>query len=141
VSASFEAALRSVIHTLNAQIAPMVEDSFAKEATRLASLVLSIVANGLDDVVELRVQENAAIRALLRDGGELIGLPDLADAADSSDPGLRISELDAENDRLRGHLIRLHGEAERRSDGAAQVLCQRIWAALQQFEERRAPPR
>ncbi|HEX7819147.1 MAG TPA: hypothetical protein VF463_00865, partial [Sphingobium sp.] len=101
------------------------------------------MANAADDAVLLRTEENGAIRALLRDGAALIRDADLAarlaEAAVSVDPGLRISELDGETDRLRRLLIALQIHLEESSGSAAQAMNQRIWRLLRDIEASRAP--
>ena len=86
--------------------------------------------------------ENAAIRALL---GEVAGLFDgglagrLGAAARSADPGLKVSELDAENHRLRLLLIEAQAVLEVRDDAAARAMDQQIWRLLEEIEIKRAP--
>jgi hypothetical protein len=145
MSVSAELCLKGIISNLQSQVTPALQEPFAAETARLATLLLTITANGLDDVVAVRVAENAAMRAIFRDGGTIITKPELAarmaEAADSRDPGLRISELDAENARLRRLLIELHAGVEEQPEASAQALCSRIWRTLRDFETARAPRR
>ena len=101
---TLETLLHGVAATLRDRIAPAIEDSFAIEASRLAAMLITISANAVDDAAAARVWENAALRALFADaqpafGGDLARR--LGEAALSADPGLKISELDRENARLR----------------------------------------
>ncbi|HEX7821322.1 MAG TPA: hypothetical protein VF463_11970 [Sphingobium sp.] len=143
MSLSIETAVRGVADSLRDRIAPALDDSFAIEVSRLSGILLTIMANAADDAVPLRVEENGAIRALLRDGAALILDADLAarltEAAVSVDPGLRISELDGETDRLRRLLIALQIRLEESSGSAAQAMNQRIWRLLRDIEANRAP--
>jgi hypothetical protein len=86
----------------------------------LSAMLLGIAAEVWDRQAELLVEENRAIRALL---GEA-----------RSDPGLRLSVLKAENDRLRAALIEAHAAAEAAGDGPR---ADAIWAELVAATERR----
>jgi hypothetical protein len=135
MSLSAETCIRGVRNTLQEQLAPMIDDPY----------VLSIVANGIDDAVAVRVDENRAIRALLSDGAALVAPGELAEQlrshASFTDPSLRLSELDQENARLRRLLIDLHAHAEISEHQGARALCSRIWRLLSDFELARAPQR
>jgi hypothetical protein len=137
--------LAGVIEALEKRVAPALDDRFAAEAARLALIVLTITANGLDDAVEIRVAENAAMRALFGDALRLVADPVLTallrEAAGSVDPGLKISDLDTENARLRGVLVELHTYVETRSEDECRALDNRIWQMLADFEAARAPRR
>jgi hypothetical protein len=86
----------------------------------LSAMLLGIAAEVWDRQAELLVEENRAIRALLGEGG--------------TDPGLRLSVLKAENDRLRAALIEAHAAAEAAGDGPR---ADAIWAELVAATERR----
>lgn len=138
---SIEASLRAAADALRDRIAPALDDPFAIEAARLAGQLLAIAANAVDDAAALRVAENAAIRALFADAvSDDAGLSNrLAAAAAAHDPGLRLSELDAENARLRLLLVDLHVHVETRADEAARATDARIWRLLKAIEANRAP--
>jgi hypothetical protein len=135
--------LEGVAVALREQISPRLNDSFAADVARIAQTLVSIVARAGDDAVCIRVQENARMRALFAKAQQVIGDGDLASrlkqAAQSTDPGLKLSELDAETGRLRKLLIELHGELEDRSETQARALDQEIWRAMREFEQARAP--
>lgn len=137
-----ETALRGVINALQERVAPAVQEPFAGEAIRLAQLLLRLVANGTDDAAAARIDENRALRALFDDAAPLVS-GDLATrlraAAVSTDPGLRISELDREGDRLRRLLVELHAAIEQRADEAARTMDIRIWRLMSEVEARRQP--
>jgi hypothetical protein len=128
---------------LRERIGPAVQDPFAGEAARLAELLLVLNANWVDDAAAVRVAENAAIRALFNDAVPRITDSQLsatiAATSQSLDPGLRISQLDSENNRLRIDLdvLLAHFEAQNGSDAADMT--RRIWQMLAQFEAARAP--
>ncbi len=139
---TLETLLHGVAATLRERIAPAIDDSFASEMARLAAALLTISANAVDDAAAVRVWENAAMRALFADARSAVGADlagRLAEAARSTDPGLKISELDRENGRLRLLLVELHMAAEAGEGESAQALDARVWQLLRDTEERRAP--
>ncbi|RZK03531.1 MAG: hypothetical protein EOO76_02530 [Novosphingobium sp.] len=127
-----EIVLEGVIDALRDQVAPQLTDAFAADAARMAQSLIAIVGRAGDDAAAIRVAENARIRELLGQGG-------LSEAAASQDPGLKISELDAENGRLRALLVELHARVEAEDGAEARALDQAIWRALRAFEMARAP--
>lgn len=135
-------ALRGIHELLRDRIAPEIGDPFAGQMARLAGMLLHICANGVDDAAELRVTENAAIRAILGDAAELLGAPlagALRAAAASVDPGLKLSVLDAENHRLRCLLVAAHAAVAALDGADARAFDQRIWRFLEATEQARAP--
>jgi hypothetical protein len=139
---TIDSALHGVRELLRDQIGPAVGDAYAAQMTRLAGRLMNICANWVDDAAVLRVEENAEIRAVL---GDAAGNVDsalaaaLTEAARSCDPGLRISELDRENHRLRTLLVSTQTQLELQQGTAARAMDQRIWRLLEATEERRAP--
>lgn len=135
-------AVKGVGALLRDRILPEIGDNYATNMARMATAVLSISANWADNAAALRVAENSAIRNLL---GEAAGLVDgglaerLAEAAQSDDPGLRVSELDAENHRLRLLLVEVQALLEVLDDAPARATDQRIWRLLEEIEMSRAP--
>ena len=135
-------ALHGIEQLLRERIAPEIGDPFAAQMARLSCMLLRISANAVDDAAEVRVQENAAIRAILGDAARLMEgeiATRLEDAARSSDPGLKLSVLDAENHRLRGLLVEAQAALETSNDAALQALAQSAWRLLEDIEARRAP--
>ena len=131
-------AVKGVGELLRTRILPEIGDNYAANMARMATAVLNISANWADNAAGLRVAENAAIRALLGEAAGLVG-GGLAEAAQSADPGLRVSELDAENHRLRLLLVEAQASIELRNDAPARAMDQRIWRLLEQIEMARAP--
>ena len=117
-----EAALRRIGDLLRDDVAPDLQTPFLGQSVRMAGNVLTICANWVDDAAAIRVAENAKIRAVL-------GL------SAASDPGLRISQLDGENHRLRLLLIDAHAAVEAAGDAARNAA---IWALLEEIELARA---
>ena len=136
-------ALEGVAEALRDQIAPNLTDRFAIEAARQGGSVLMIAALAMDDAVELRVAETARMRALFAQGLALDPpaplAARLAEAVSGSDPGLKISVLDAEIARLRPMLVDLHAWVEAGRSPEARALDRAIWQALRDFEMARAP--
>jgi hypothetical protein len=135
---TIEASLRSIGELLREEVAPDVQTPFIGQSVRMAGGLLTICANWVDDAAAIRVEENAAIRGLLGNAalaleGELAQR--LEAASQSADPGLRISQLDAENNRLRQLLIEAHDAAEQ---AALRDLDAALWQLLEQIELSRA---
>jgi hypothetical protein len=86
----------------------------------LSALLLAVTAEIWDRQAHILVEENRAVRALLGEAGD--------------DPDLRLSVLQAENDRLRAALIDAHAAAETAGDEARLSA---IWAELIASTERR----
>lgn len=140
---AIETAVRGVAEVLRDRVAPTLDDSYAIEAVRLSGIMLTIMANAADDAVALRAAENRQLRTLF---GEATAVVEdaalrarLAQVAASVDPGLRISELDRETDRLRRLLVALQVQLEAQADAAARAMNQRIWRMLRDIEQSRAP--
>ena len=142
---SAETCLRGVLDTLDTRIAPALAEGFSGEVMRLAGLVLAITTNSLDNAAALRVAENDAMRSLFRGTADSVDDAVLAGqlraAGAEAGSGLRISELDRDNDRLRGLLVDLHVRAEDQDSPAARTTESRIWRMLNDFEIARAPRR
>jgi hypothetical protein len=135
-------ALHGIAELLRERISPEIGDPFAAQMARLSCMLLTICANGVDDAAEIRVEENAAIRAILGDGAAIVDPAlslRLSAAAASVDAGLKIGVLDGENHRLRGLLVEAQAVIERRDDPDARAMDQRIWRLLEAIESKRAP--
>lgn len=134
--------LEGIGETLRDRIAPRLDDPFAANDLRMALTLLAIVRLARDDEVALKVEENRRLRAIFADAAGSVADPGLAErlagAGQSSDPGLRISELEAETGRLRKLLVELHAQTDARSDDDAKRIGQAIWRALRDIEMPRA---
>lgn len=86
----------------------------------LSAMLLMVAGEVWDRQAHILVEENRAVRALLGEAGE--------------DADLRLSALQAENDRLRAALIAAHAAAEAAGDQPCQDA---IWAELVAATERR----
>ena len=134
-----ETVLEGVAVSLREQIAPNLSDAFAADAARMAQMLITIVSRASDDAAAIRVDENARMRELLGQGGVLLDDTELVEAGLSADPGLKISQLDAETGRLRILLVSLQTRLELQDAPEALALDQAIWQALRDFEMARAP--
>jgi len=139
---TLEETLHRIGQMLTQRIAPDVSHDFVAQSARLSAGALNICANWIDDAAELRVDENAAIRALLGEIEE-VAEGDLAlrlgEAAASADPGLKISVLDGENNRLRRLLVEAQGWLEAQESASESALDAKVWALLEKIELSRAP--
>ncbi len=139
---SIDNALHGIAELLQSRISPEIGDPFAAQMARLSCMLLNISANWVDDAAEVRVTENAAIRALLGEAAAPAGGPlavRLAQAATSLDPGLKLSVLDGENHRLRCLLVEAQAALEGLAGKDALALNQKIWRFLEETEQTRAP--
>ena len=135
--------LHAVAAALREQVAPVIHDPFIEDVLRMAANQVSLVADAWDNAAALRIGENQQMRTLFADSAGAVadnGLAErLADAAQSSDPGYRISELDRENGRLRSLLVELHTHVEGSASDRARAIERQIWRHLQAVEAQRAP--
>jgi hypothetical protein len=99
---------------------PGVPEPERASALSLSAMLLMVVGEIWDRQAHVLVEENRAIRVLLGESGE--------------DPDLRLSVLEAENNRLRAALIEAQVAAEAAGDAARQDA---IWAELAAATERR----
>ena len=112
--------LRELAALLLRNAAPGVPDGERANALGLTATLLNIAAETWDAAAHNLVVENRAFRALLAETG--------------ADTDLRLSALQAENNRLRTALIALQTRAETDGDVALQ---DRIWTELIASTERR----
>ncbi len=110
-----EELLRGIQGTLTTYILPEVQTAHAQLELMLVQALLGIAAADWDGAAQRLVDDNAALRELARRGAEALGAtPDssalageLRSLADEEDPSLRLSDLTADNGRLRDALARL----------------------------------
>lgn len=112
--------------------------AFAQGTIALLATVLGMAAREYDRGAEIRVVENAELRALFGELAPLVGddalKAKLEAAAASKDPSLRISALNEANYALRNLLTEAMIHAEDRDIGPAK---KRIWAAMKEVAARR----
>lgn len=117
---SVPAVLAELAGLLMKNAAPDVPAPERASDLSLSALLLGLTAEIWDRQAHILVEENRAVRALLGETGE--------------DADLRLSVLQAENDRLRAALIGAHAAAEAAGDTARQDA---IWSELVAATERR----
>lgn len=126
---------------MSGAVLPQREDYQQKTALVLG-LLLMIAGEEGDRLVSRLVEENAAMRRLFAQGGEVLRGTELserlASASAGADPSLLVSDLRQENQALRALLIDLHSAVEQRGDPAAQALEAEIWAELVRSHQRRS---
>lgn len=123
---------------LMGQVAPLLPNSFAIGSASVLGMMMMFAAQEYDRAADIRVSENADMRALFREAAATVSDADLKtsllSAAESRDASLKISMLNATNAELRHLLIRLQTRAEEKGE---QVLQRRIWDVLKASADRR----
>ena len=128
---SIDNALHGIADLVRDRIGPAVNDPFAAQMARLSCILLRICANGLDDAAELRFEENAAIRSILKEASIILNGPlsrQLDVAGASTDPGLKISVLDEEVNGLADDHRAADGGNPAGAAGVLRVVDGRDWA-------------
>lgn len=112
--------------TLLTQIMPAIDDSHFAGSTYVLSMLMNFAAQEYERGADVRVTDNAEMRAIFRDAADHVGdatlKNELVNAAGGTDVSLVISALNRSNDVLKEMLIRLHEHVEQRSDEWA-VIC------------------
>ena len=121
---------------LGQDIAPKLEGFSANNAAMMSAM-LQMISEEWDRAASRLVEENAAIRALLRRAAGVLGDVSLAAAAAGDDADLRISRLDEANDQLRRRLTDVHARVEEREGPEARALEAAIWDELRASVSRR----
>jgi hypothetical protein len=117
-----------------------VSETYAQRTSMLLGVLLVMFAEDADKIVERLTEENEAIRAIFGDAPDAIDNTELlARLITASEGGgsLRVSALQAENDRLRACFIELHAALEEEEGERAAALESRIFAELKASAERR----
>jgi hypothetical protein len=134
-------ALGKLAGSLLVEVVPAVGADYLQRNTGVTAILLQLATEEWDRAAARRVEENRALRALLREGAAVAADASLrgrlAEAATASDDDLRISALDAANARLRALLIELHAHVESLDAPAARRLEDAIWDELRRSTERR----
>ncbi len=94
----------------------------------MTAAIIDMIGEHWDDAAARLYDENSAFRALLARGDAPVAEPAM---------DLRISALEAENERLRAALIDLHVAAEAADDDDARALERDIWDELARSVARR----
>jgi hypothetical protein len=141
VKPSLDALLMQLGTQLRDRIAPQVATSYLASGVGLTATMLALAAQQFDSAAQVRVAENSALRALFARAADVVDdaalRAQLREAASGSNGDLRISALDAANDRLLRTLITLHAAVDARDEPWASALNGEIWSLLSGFAERR----
>ena len=134
--------LRSVMEKLLTEIAPAIGDAYVRSNVEVIASLMAPAAEEYDRAAHVRAEENEAMRRIFRDAAPEV--PDvglrvrLEAAAAERDASLRVSELNAANDRLRALLIEVHALVETGDEEWARRTNQAIWDELSASAKRRA---
>ncbi|HLI66098.1 MAG TPA: hypothetical protein VKU90_07010 [Caulobacteraceae bacterium] len=137
---------RSIVTDLAArmgmQFAPDLKSPYLAGSAGLTAAVLMMVAQEGDRTAHRLVEENRAIRAILKQAPDVAAPADLAarlkTLAAGEDADLHISALQAANNALRDALTGLHAHVEGQTSAAAKSLEAAIWSELAASTGRRA---
>jgi len=121
---------------MSLEIVPKLEGFSASNAGMIGAM-LQMMSEEWDRAASRLVEENAAIRLLLRRAAEVLGDSSLGAAAAGDDADLRLSSLDAANDMLRRNLTEVHARVEGRDGADARALEEAIWDELRASVARR----
>lgn len=115
-------------------IAPHLSSEYAVGSSSVIGLMMFQTATEFERAADIRVEENAAMRKIFSGAVGILPTGDLRfrveQAASSSDPSLKISELDRANDELTGLLIEIQAHAETVEGLEARELETQIWDEL-----------
>lgn len=133
--------LDGVSATLIVDVIPHIGTSYGQQAVAGAATLLAAARDEIERGVARRVEENRAMRRLFADGRDAVADPELAaalrDAAEGQDGSLMLTDVDLENRRLRGLLLRLHVHVEELATAPAKRVEAAIWRELRASTERR----
>lgn len=121
---------------MSEEFVPKLEGFSANNAAMMAAM-LQMISEEWERAASRPVEENAAIRAILRRAAAVLGDDGLLAHAAGTDADLRISSLEATNDSLRRMLTDVHARIESTTGPAARELEQAIWDELRASVERR----
>lgn len=134
--------LRGIGMSLAMNVAPQMTTPFGRSTAQLAAYLSLVLASQVDGLANSLLEENRAIEALARAGAKVVADPGLrarlaAAGAGEELPDIRLSTLQAANDRLRGLLVDLHAAVEATPGDAARALEEQIWDELRESTRRR----
>jgi len=115
--------------------------SYETKSSMLAGVLLMMFAEDADKMAERLHEENAAMREIFRDAGDLVEDADLVgrlEASMVSQNSLRVSILQAENDGMRAVFADLQAALEEIDSPPAAALEQRMWEELKASTQRRS---
>jgi hypothetical protein len=113
---------------------------FGQTVAGMAGMLALALAQEVDRLPDRLNNENLGLAALLTDARALVdpalaaGIDEVANAAPAN---IRVSTLQALNDRLRGVLVDVHVAVEARNSPEARAMNDRVWAELIESVQRR----
>ena len=136
------AILTDLAQRMGGVYAPDLKSPYLAGSAGLTAAVLMMAAEESDRTAHRLVEENRAIRAILKDAATLPPPADLTERlrnlAAGEDSDLRISALQAANDALRDALTDLHAVVETQAGETAAAFDAAIWSELAASTRRRA---
>jgi hypothetical protein len=127
------------VQSLHTVLMPELHTAYPQVTAAIMGLLMAFAAQEYERGAEIRVTENARMRALFADLAPLVRdgalKVELETASTSHDASLLISTLNESNAALRHLLIALHAHVES-LDGAREAE-KKIWALLAALAERR----
>ncbi len=134
--------LNGVAVALMTRVAPEIRTPFGQQLAGLSAVLLRVVATEFDRIADRLSVENAAVAAILSDAAAVLPDASLAvragEAANAATPpDLRVSTLQAINDRLRAILVDVHAAIEETPGEEARAMEERIWEELRESTRRR----
>ncbi len=133
--------LTGIAMAMLTQLPPDIRTPFGQSLSQMGGMLNLVLATEIERIVDRLNVENLAIAPILADAAAIVdgGLAQrLNDAAGAErPPDLRLSTLQAINDRLRGLLLEVHVAVEQRASPEAQALDARIWDELRESTRRR----
>ncbi len=142
---SFSQILMGAASTLSRDVAPHIapDSPYAVGHAGTIGLLLACAAQEADRATETAMREQDALRALFTDAAKAPLAPDLVArlriaGLDDTRPSLKITDLEAQTEKLKLLLMELLETVEEERFDWAELLEKRIWGALKSGAERRA---
>lgn len=134
--------LGGFLQSISEDIMPHIGTEYAQKEMEIILLSLMAAAEESDRGAEVRVRDNEDLRALFSRASKHLSddtlKKRLSEAASTTDESLRVSDLDAANDKLLALLIELHERVENTDDDRARSTEAEIWEFLGTSTQRRA---
>lgn len=133
--------MRGFFGTMLTEIAPRLNAEYSTGSISIMSMMLYLTAQEYERAAEVRVTDNAEMRALFADAARLVQDKSLKarleEAAGTKDRSLVVSALDENHAALSALLIELQAHVEESTAPWAAGLEARIWDHLLASTERR----
>ncbi|MBI2765177.1 MAG: hypothetical protein HYX53_04605 [Chloroflexi bacterium] len=134
--------LNGMASALLVKLMPEVRTPFGQSVAGMAGMLAFVLAQESDRAVDRLHRENEAVAAILRDAAAILPDEALSDrareaAGTRTPPDLRVSTMQAINDRLRAVFIEVHAAIEDTPGDDARALEERIWEEIRESTRRR----